>query len=137
MQNSIDIEMRSNFAASLAVVLPLASVWQFATFCAKVDFGWEVIMVTIGVKEGARLNFRLKPDVKERIEKAAAVAGKTLTEFAVTALANTAEEVLERYRVTKLSDRDRDIFLAVLDRSSKPNQALKRAAKTHKRLIIK
>lgn len=94
-------------------------------------------MVAIGVKEEARLNFRLKPDVKERIEKAAAVTGKTLTEFAVTALANTAEEVLERYRVTRLSDRDRDIFLAVLDRSSEPNQALKRAAKTHKRLIIK
>ncbi len=94
-------------------------------------------MVTPGVKEEARLNFRLKPDIKERIEKAAAVTGKTLTEFAVTALADTAEEVLERYRVTRLSDRDRDIFLAILDRSSEPNQALKRAAKTHKRLIIK
>lgn len=94
-------------------------------------------MVTPVVKEEARLNFRLKPDIKERIEKAAAVAGKTLTEFAVTALADTADEVLERHRVTRLSDRDRDIFLAILDRSSEPNQALKRAAKTHKRLIIK
>lgn len=95
-------------------------------------------MATTVVKENdARLNFRLRPEIKDRIEKAAAVSGQSITDFAVAALSETADEILESYRMAKLSDRDRDIFLAVLDRADKPNANLKRAAKTHKRLIIK
>ena len=90
------------------------------------------------IKENdARLNFRLRPDLKDRIEKAAAVSGRSITEFAVAALSETADEILERERVVQLSDRDRDIFLKVLDRAEKPNANLKRAAKTHKRLIVR
>jgi len=85
----------------------------------------------------ARLNFRVRPDIKERIEKAARVAGKSVTDFAVAALVDTADEVLEHHYATELSNRDRDVFLALLNRHDKPNKLLKRAAKTHKRLIEK
>jgi uncharacterized protein (DUF1778 family) len=85
----------------------------------------------------ARLNFRLRSDIKDRIEKAATVSGQSITDFAVSTLSDTADEILERYHVAKLSNRDRDIFLAVLDRADKPNAALVKAAKTHKRLIVK
>lgn len=34
-----------------------------------------------------------------------------------------------------LSDRDRDIFLAMLDADAEPNAALKEAVECHKRLI--
>lgn len=87
-------------------------------------------------RKDARLNIRVRPDIKDRIEKAANISGKTLTDFAVSALSETADEVLEHYHATELSNHDRDIFLNVLDQKSRPNKLLVRAAKTHKRLII-
>jgi len=95
-------------------------------------------MATQRIQESdARLNFRVRSDIKDRIEKAATLSGKSITDFAVSALSDTADEVLERYRAAELSDRDRDIFLSLLDRAAKPNKVLRRAAKTHKKLIVK
>jgi uncharacterized protein (DUF1778 family) len=94
-------------------------------------------MATKLIQKDARLNIRIRPDIKDRIEKAASISGKTITDFAVSALSETADEILDHYHVTELSNRDRDIFLNILDQKSKPNDLLVRAAKTHKRLIIK
>lgn len=94
-------------------------------------------MPTTIIEKDARLNIRIRPDIKDRIEKAASISGKSMTDFAVSALSETADEVLERYQVTELSNRDRDIFLSILDQKSEPNEFLRRAVKTHKRLIVK
>jgi len=83
-------------------------------------------------KSDARLDFRLNRQVKEVIEQAAAVSGQSVSDFAVSALYRTAKEVLEREQATRLSNRDRDVFLAMLDSDAKPNEALKRAAKRYK-----
>lgn len=85
----------------------------------------------------SRLNFRLPFEIKEKIERAAMAAGVTVTDFAISALVNSAEEVLDRHQKRTLSDRDRDLFLAMLDAGDeqKPNEALKRAVKTHQKLI--
>lgn len=85
----------------------------------------------------ARLNFRLPPEIKERIESAALVSGVTVTDFAITALAGAAREVLEKHHTTVLSDRDRDIFLAMLEEPPEPNEALKKAVKEYKKRIVK
>ncbi|MGE3467369.1 MAG: DUF1778 domain-containing protein [Pyrinomonadaceae bacterium] len=91
----------------------------------------------INREKDARMDFRLRPDFKERIEKAASVSGKSVTEFAVSTLLKTADEILERYHVAELSNRDRDLFLSILDQETKPNEKLLRAAKTHEKLIVK
>ena len=83
-------------------------------------------------KSDARLDFRLNRQVKEVIEQAAAVSGQSVSDFAVSALYRTAKEVLEREQTTRLSNRDRDVFLAMLDSDAKPNEALRRAAKRYK-----
>ena len=83
-------------------------------------------------KSDARLDFRLNRRVKEVIEQAAAVSGQSVSDFAVSALYRTAKEILEREQTTRLSNRDRDVFLALLDSDAKPNDALKRAAKKYK-----
>jgi uncharacterized protein (DUF1778 family) len=83
----------------------------------------------------ARLNFRLPNEVKEVIERAAVVSGLTVTDFAINALVNSANEVLERHQTRTLSDRDRDVFLALLDSDQEPNEALKKAAKDYKRYM--
>ncbi len=85
----------------------------------------------------SRLNFRLSFELKEKIERAATVSGVTVTDFAINALVNSAEEVLDKHQTRTLSDRDRDLFLEMLDSSKKPNRALREAVKAHKKLIIK
>lgn len=81
----------------------------------------------------ARLNFRLPNEMKEMIERAALASGLTVTDFAINALVNSANEVLECHQTRTLSDRDRDVFLALLDSDEEPNEALKEAAKEYKR----
>ena len=85
----------------------------------------------------ARFNFRLPADIKDRIEKAAIVSGLTVTDFAINALANTADEVLEKHHNRILSDRDRDIFLDMLENPPEPNEALLAAVKEYRKRIIK
>ena len=85
----------------------------------------------------ARLNFRLPAEIKERIEDAALVSGLTVTDFAINALANSADEVLEKQAHRKLSKRDSEIFLAMLDDDSEPNEALKKAAAEYKKRIVR
>lgn len=79
-----------------------------------------------------RMHFRLPPDIKQRVEKAALLSGQTLTDFAVSVLAHSADAILERHYITALSDRDRDIFLAMLDHPPAPNAALRQAAERYK-----
>lgn len=82
----------------------------------------------------ARLHMRLPAEAKEKIEQAATLSGLTLTDFAIHTLVRSADEVLERHRMRTLSDRDRDIFLALLEEDSEPNDALRKAAETYKTL---
>ena len=85
----------------------------------------------------ARLNFRLPSEAKEKVERAAVASGLTVTDFAIHALINSADEVLERHHKRTLSNRDRDVFLALLDADDDPNEALKSAFQAHEDLIAK
>jgi uncharacterized protein (DUF1778 family) len=81
----------------------------------------------------ARLNFRLPAEVKTTIEEAAACLGQSVSDFAVSTLAQTARSIIEQRQVTRLSNRDRDTFMALLDNAdARPNKALKAAAKRYK-----
>jgi uncharacterized protein (DUF1778 family) len=84
--------------------------------------------------ELARINFRLPQEAKDVIERAAVVSGQTITDFAIASLLERAQEVLDRYAQRILSDRDRDIFLALLAADDEPNDALQQAARRYKQL---
>lgn len=84
-------------------------------------------------KNDDRLDFRLNSEAKRIIEQAAALSGQTVKQFAVSTLVQSAEEVLERRRTIHLSNRDRDLFLALLDAEEGPNEDLRDAAERFKR----
>jgi len=86
-------------------------------------------------QEFARLHIRLPLHIKERIEQAAIISGVSLTDFTIANLAESADEVLERHHFRKLTNRDRDIFLAMLDADDEPNEKLIDAFKARKELI--
>ena len=86
-------------------------------------------------KSSARLDVRLRSDKKALIEEAATLSGKTISEYVVSTLLQQSTEVLQRHRHIRLSDRDRDQFLALLDASDKPNASLTHAARRYKQMV--
>lgn len=94
-------------------------------------------MSTTTKTDGSRLNFRLPAGIKKRIEDAALVSGLTVTDFAVSALASSADEILRQHHHRKLSARDSEIFLAMIDNPPEPNAALRSAAERYKKLTKK
>lgn len=84
-----------------------------------------------------RINFRIKPDLKKLIEEAAEHSGQTVSDFAIAALVQNARLVLEQSQTTRLSQRDRQRFMSIMDNAgARPNAALKAAAKKYKKQVI-
>ncbi len=81
-----------------------------------------------------RLEMRINFQAKSLIERAAALTGQTLTDFAVSNLVQLSVETIERHQRLEMTDRDRDRFLAALDRPPKLLPALARAARLHARV---
>ena len=81
----------------------------------------------------ARLDIRLNPQAKEKIERAAVVSHQSVTDFVVTSLLRASEEALERQQMIRLTNRDRDLFLAALESDVQPNRSLRKAAEKFKR----
>lgn len=86
-----------------------------------------------GTVRAARLDIRLNPQAKEKIEQAAVVSHQSLTDFVVTNLLRASEEALQRQQMIHLTNRDRDLFLAALEKDARPNRALRKAAERFKR----
>ena len=90
-------------------------------------------MTTTATSQGrSRLNFRLSADQKLLIQRAASLKGQTVTEYVVSRLAEAARQDVREHEVTVLSDRDRDLFLAMLVSDAEPNEAMRRAANRYK-----
>jgi uncharacterized protein (DUF1778 family) len=82
-----------------------------------------------------RLDVRLPEDNKKLIEQAANLLGQTVSAFTVATLVREAEEVVERFGMLRLSNRDRHAFLAALDNPPEPNARLRKAARQHGRKV--
>ena len=113
-------------------------MWQFAVRVAimPAEVG-EAFMALAKTKKksirAARLDIRLNPRAKEKIEQAAVVSHQSVTDFIVTSLLRASEEALERQQLISLTNRDRDLLLAALEADVRPNRALRKAADKFKR----
>src|SRR5262249_3408024 len=84
----------------------------------------------------ARLNLRLTAEQKRTIEAAAALAGRSLTDYVLTTVQERAGRAVQESGVIRLTDQQRDRFLEALDRTeARPLPGLRRAAKRHKHVI--
>ncbi len=79
----------------------------------------------------ARMDVCLSNQAKELIEQAAALTGQSLSDFAVSALLERAQQVIRQESVRVLSQRDAEKFLTLLD-ETEPNEALRKAAERSK-----
>lgn len=78
------------------------------------------------------IDFRLPAELKDVVERAAALRGQSLGDFAVSTVVENAHRVIQQHHVTELSDRDRDLFLALLDDNAEPSGALMASAEIYK-----
>ncbi len=83
----------------------------------------------------ARLEARVKPEVKALWQKAAELEGRTLTDFVITSVQEAAFKVLERHEKLKLNRDDSEAFVNALLNPPQPNESLKAAALRYKKTI--
>ena len=83
----------------------------------------------------ARVDFRTTPEVKSLIERAAAINGNSVSDFITATVLEKSRAIIAQNETRVLSDRDRDLFLSLLDAPASPNDALRSAAADFKRAV--
>lgn len=83
----------------------------------------------------ARLEARLPAVVLARLKRAAEIQGRTLTDFVVSSADEAACRAIERTEVIRISLEDQRQIAEALLHPPKPNAALRRAFKRHRKLF--
>lgn len=86
-------------------------------------------------KKSARLETRVSPGVHALLQRAAALQGRTLSEFVIDSARLAAEAAIAGQEVIRLSLQDQARFAEALLKPKAPSAALKRAAKRHRDLV--
>jgi uncharacterized protein (DUF1778 family) len=86
-------------------------------------------------KRSVRLEFRVDADTKRLLERAAALEGRSLTDYCLTALTHASRETIARHESLVLSDRDRAVFFDALMNPLEPNERLRRAFAAESRIF--
>ena len=82
----------------------------------------------------ARIEARLDRQQKKAIEKAAALEGRTVTDFVVSSAQAEATRVIEAHTRMVLTERDQTAFVSALLSATVPTGRLAKAAARYKKL---
>lgn len=82
-----------------------------------------------------RMHIRLDTLTKQKLERAAAYAHKSLSEFVLGQALHAADEVIQEHDTLTLSQADWGVFLDALDNPPRPNAKLKRAFAEHEKRV--
>jgi uncharacterized protein (DUF1778 family) len=88
----------------------------------------------MAVSKQARIEARISPRQKRLFERAAAIEGVTLTDFAITSMQRAATHAVQRHTIMELSERNQRTFVDALINPPEPNAALRKAAKAYSRM---
>ncbi len=73
-----------------------------------------------------RLEMRIPSSVKQTLERAASLNGKTLSSYAINELLESAERDIREYESVTLNQQERERFLELMTNPPEPNAALKK-----------
>jgi uncharacterized protein (DUF1778 family) len=79
----------------------------------------------------ARIEARVSPEQKELFERAAAIEGVTLTDFAISSMQRAAARVVQEHTIMELSVHNQRAFVEALQNPPEPNEVLREAARTY------
>lgn len=83
----------------------------------------------------ARMSFRTKPRIKDTIRQAAALAGVDDSTFTMSAAYQSALTTIAAHERTQLQPVDHTAFFEALDNPPAPTEALRAAAKQHRKRV--
>jgi uncharacterized protein (DUF1778 family) len=86
------------------------------------------------VRQQARIEVRVGPKQKRLFERAAAIEGVTLTDFAISSMQRAAASAVQEHAKIELSERNQRTFVEALMSPPEPNAALREAAKAYKQM---
>lgn len=82
-----------------------------------------------------RLHIRCDQQVRQLLDKAAAYAHMSVSEFVLRHAVHQAQTVLAENETITLSQKDFAAFLAALDKPARPNASLRRAFARHDKQV--
>ena len=82
-----------------------------------------------------RITARVSGSVRDTLEQAAELLGSTVNQFVVQTAYVEAQRVIERESIIRLSQKDAQKVLSLLDQPPKPNKRLKDAVKAYQGAI--
>ncbi len=85
----------------------------------------------MAIEQNARLEARLPAGVYALLKRAAALKGRSLSDFVVNAAQDAARRAIEEEQILRLSAEDQARFAEALVNPPAPNTALKRAMRRH------
>ncbi len=92
-------------------------------------------MANVETVKQERMHIRLDALSKQKLERAASYAHKSLSEFVLGQALHAADEVIHEHETLELSQADWALFLNALEQPPAPNAKLKRAFAEHKRRV--
>jgi uncharacterized protein (DUF1778 family) len=78
-----------------------------------------------------RIEARLNPQQKRRIEYAASLKGTSISDFLVSSADEAAARAIEQHEVWTLKDQDREVFVKALLHPPAPSRRMKAAARRY------
>ncbi|MEZ5904080.1 MAG: DUF1778 domain-containing protein [Geminicoccaceae bacterium] len=87
------------------------------------------------ITRSERIEARLTPEVLAMVRHAAAMEGRSLSDFVVTAAERAARQAIEEAQIVRLSAADQKLFVEALLDPPEPASAMKRAFAHHRRLV--
>ena len=113
---------------------PLNEAPKVCTYSCRDDL--VTIMPRTAVTSSERLNLRLNPAAKRRIEQAAAFAGTTVSGFILSSALATAERTIREHETMVLSRRDAEVFVDAILNPPRPSAKLGQALEEHRRRVV-
>lgn len=92
-------------------------------------------MASVAVGKVERVEARVTPETKTLLARAAAIQGRTVTDFMVQATVEAAQRVIREHEYTDLSRRDRMAFVEAVLAPLPPGERLRQAAERHRHLL--
>ncbi len=92
-------------------------------------------MANADIVKQERMHIRVDTLSKKKLERAAAYAHKSLSEFVLGHALHAADEVIQEHETLTLNDVDWQVFLDALENPPQPSAKLKRACAEHKKRV--
>ena len=82
-----------------------------------------------------RIEARLNPEQKRRIEYAAGLQGTSISDFMVSSADHAAVQTIQQHEAWTLAGRDREVFVEALLRPPAPSGRMKAAARRYRKRL--